>query len=607
MLDALLVEKLSSYLEKKESQAALQIIDAIHPLQEHTPVLKPGPLISFRLHEAVEEFGKAVHRIARMPQQALVINEWGEAAKQVQEAIAAYLEILEGCSTELFKQVERTGLEYWDEHFASAIAAVKGNLAHRLDDLIWSIRRLNQQLASYRWICEARKSKWTTWYKALFPRKKILPISLEFSAACALKSMKSRFRTFIEKYNNYLQLHKSAGKSVASLHDCRHLVSMDLDLQDKFKKIYLLMDLWTINLSTKAFPKEEIAANVRSAISPESAMMLFRDYLSTIRKAFLDKSRMIKKRFRGVFHDMQARKPIVDNIAGCLSELSMLRAISDKYRDFLLWAVKAPSIRSRWGLKNAKPGEELEQIRQLQFFPHEIDQLENLCKAFLVSLENESAMSNPLTAELEQEIAAHLAEMGLPLASEPILRKQAEAILILLKQLDEMGSFHPEVVEYVCLTLRKAMRADWKYHVMYEIPLFQQLYDIHQAIVEPLEERQHLNRLSKYRSILERIEKWVQSNETLQHSQDIELDLNDIKAYLQDFFAHIQTVQRVNGQPDAEKMAKSVSRINQYFLEYVYVFGKFYHSLSPDVPEVRLIRRQFLFADQYFDAIEKRL
>lgn len=607
MIDALLAEKLRTHLDNIEAQTAMQVIDAAHPLQEHAPVLRPGPLISLRLHEAVEEFGKAVHRMSQRPQQTFAANEWEMAAAQIHEALTSYFEILEGCSAELFRQVDQIGLEHWDDHFSSAIASIKDNVVHRLDDFIWGIRRLEQQLSSYQRLCQSCKGKLSLWRKAIISKQQILGHSLEKSAAGTLQSLRDHYRSFIEKYNSYLQLYKNAEKAMQSLHDCRSLASMDLDLQEKFKKVSLLMELWTNNLSSKAFSKDEIACNVRSYISPESALMLLREYYATIMKTLLDKSRMIKKRFRVVFHDMQARRPIIDNIAGCRSELAMLKSTSEKYRGFLMWAVQTPTIRARWGLSKAKKGEDLDQIKQLQSFPIDIEKLDGLCKGFLASIENEQAMLNTITVDLEQKVAVHLTEMELPLASKPILQKHASAILDSLKQLDEIASFHPEVVDYVCATLRKAIRADWKYHVLYEMALFHQLYEIHQAIVEPIEERRHLNRLSKFRAILERVEKWMSNNETLQHAHEIELSLNDIKAYLQDFFATVQAVQHINIQTDSEKLAKSVQKLNQYYLEYVYAFGKFFHSLNPEIPEARLIRRQFLFVDQYFAAIEKRL
>jgi hypothetical protein len=200
-----------------------------------------------------------------------------------------------------------------------------------------------------------------------------------------------------------------------------------------------------------------------------------------------------------------------------------------------------------------------------------------------------------------------LHEIGQPLASKSLIQRNCKALLNILQNLDEISAFYPEVVDYICRTLGTAMCWDWKYHILQQIPLFHQVYEVHQNIAATDEYRPHLNRYNKFRRILELLAQRIKDKEIPRYFHEIELDMNDLKAYLQDFLASIQ---RLGQNPEAlksEQGQQEVSMANQALLEYLYLFGKFFHSLSLDDPEHKLIRKQLLFVDQYFETIELEL
>lgn len=606
-IDAQLVDKLMQYLDHKESQLAVHVVGAIHLFYELPSIVKPE-VTSLGLNEAVEEFGKKVHRVEQMQQQVLSINDWKISAKEIQEALWNYVEVLEGCTIELFQQLDQISFEHWDVGLSRAMALIKDNLTHRMDDLMWAIRRLDQKLFEYRKICEKRSGKQAFWSKLNVFSRRILDRSLESVVHKCQKFLGFRYQKFNERYAGYIQLYKNAESSLQKFYYYRTLATMDLDAQDRFKKVYLFLKLWELNASAKALPQNEIVRALRSTISPDGAMLLFRDYYSTIKNALFDKSRMIKKKFNEVFQDEQARQALIDHAVGYRTELHMLDAMCSKYRDFLLRTDPDPYVRSRWGFSEWIVGPEPKQVKHLQTLMFDIEHLDSLCAGFQSSLKNKMALEYHLTPEeVNKEISNHLREMGQPLASKSMMKRHAESIMISLKLLDELASFDPDVVDYTCTIFCKAMRADWKYHVLQEIPLFHQLYEIHQGIVAPLEDRQHVNRLHKFRGILEHLTQWIRHSETLKHAHEIDLDINDIKAYLQDFFAYVQNVLRKDEQMDKEALGHAINMINQCLLQYRYVFGKFFHELRSDVPEERLLRKQFLFVDQYFEAIENRI
>lgn len=606
-IDTHLADKLKDYLDSKETELAVQIFGSIHFFHEMPSISKPNSTVSIRLNESVEDFGKKVHRIDQMRQQNISIDEWKLSAKQIDNALWNYIEVLESCEIELFQQLDQINFEHWNADFSRTVASIKDDLTHRLDDLMWAIRRLEQQLSVLRRTCEARSGKMGVWSRLIPFRRRILDSTLSSVVTKCQKFLGFRYQKFTDKYTGYLHLYNNAEHSLQKLYNYRYLSSMDLDVQDRFKKIYLLLEMWELNLSAKALPQNDIVKAFRSSISPEGTIALFREYYCAVRKGLFDKSRMIKKKFREVFQDPDARKPLIESTAGSRVELHMLASISSKYHDFLLRTDPDPSVRSRLGFPEWIVGPEPKQVKQLTTFINDIEHLDGMSARFQSSLEEEKAMEHRPSAQMEQEVIDHLREMGQPLASKEMMRKHAKSVMAILNKVDELASFYPDTVDYVCKIFCRSLRADWKYHVLQEIPLFHQLYEIHQGIVGPLEERQHLSRLNKFRGILDQLSLWIKHNETLKHTHEIELSINDIKAYLQDFFAHVQSLLRDEGQSNTEEIAPEVSKVYQVLLEYRYLFGNFFHELRPDIPEERLLRKEFLFVDQYFEAIENRL
>lgn len=603
VIDMSLADRLSSYLESKEVELCTRVAEAIS--FSISPSLIPAPETALHLHEVIEGFRKKIQNLAQLRQETALKEEWKIAAAKIQESLWKYIEVLEGSTTELFQQLDQISFEQWNTQLLSAMGAIKETLMHRMDDLRWAIKCLDQQLREFRSIC--KKSKRGFWRNIGFEGSRILDSSMEQSIAKCQKLLRTRYQKFTKKYTGYLHLYEKAEQSLQKLHSHRRLATLDLEVQNHIKKIYELLKMWEYNLSSKILPKNEITGALKNAYNSESILSLFCEYYSSIKRGLFDKSRMIKKKFREVFHDFQARQPIIHNVIGYCHELQLLGWMCKKYREFLLATGSNSYARSRLRLSQWIAGTELKDIKQLQAQILNIEHLNTLCESFQSALESDQAMLKTLTPKVEEEIANYLSEMSQPLASKATINKHAKMILAHLKNLDELMSFHPEVVNYTCKILCKIMRADWKYHVLHEISLFHQLYDIHHSIVGPLEERQNADRLDKFKVILDRLDQWIKHKQVLKHAHEVNLGINDIKAYLQDFFAGIQGLKNLNDKGNEDVISRSTEKIYEALLEYRYVFSKFFHHLRSDIPEERLIRKQFLFADQYFEAIENRL
>ena len=176
----------------------------------------------------------------------------------------------------------------------------------------------------------------------------------------------------------------------------------------------------------------------------------------------------------------------------------------------------------------------------------------------------------------------------------------------MLESLNELGSFESKSVEFVGEVLSRALRADWKYHVLFDLTAFEQIYKTHCGILGPLHERQHIARLETFDHLVKQLGSWVKSRTLNKHAHEIEQDMNDIKEGLQEFYAYVQRLFDAEDIP-REKALQQADEVSRGLLEYRFLFGKFFHDLRENEPEERSIRNRFLFVDQYFESIEGKL
>jgi len=603
ILDEPMAEHLSQYLENKESQLSAQIIEIILLLEGFPAVKQSYSPSFFRLSEAVEEFGRKINNAAHS-HKTLKKDRWKIAGRKVNRALWSYIEVLEGCVTELYQHIDQMGFEQWNVDVIRAITSIKDELTHRMDDLIWAIRRLEQQLKAYRKICEEAVSRWIGINKLFFAFSRILDRQLEPIARKCSKFLNFRYRKFIERYTGYLQLYETGKQSISKLHHFKVLSSMDISQQDKVKELSYLLNLWETNSKARVLQRIEPVRALRSCLTFEGATVLFKDYFFYIKEALFDKSRLIKT--QDVIGDHDSKLILMDHLTSYRNELDALKELIGSYNKF--HQQTDPGAKPWYErIFTDKPRKELpKQFYELKKLNNEIKNLETIAQNFQTSLEGVPGTESGLSIQVQNEVNRHLHEMGQPLASRDLMRRSAKSLLQSLDGLNELSSLNTHVVDFICRALCKAMCVDWKYHVLQEIPLFHKVYEIHEGISDISMERAHVNRLHKFQRIINHLEVWIRNEETLKHAQGIDLDINDIKAYLQDFLAYVQRLQPSLDDVESE-FERPLGKASQALLQYLYLFGCFFSRLNPDDAEHRMIRKQLLFIDQYFEAIDRRI
>ncbi len=603
-IDQSMAEELKTYLENKEALLGEQVIGAVHLDRNVNTALEGGVRQLLRINDAVEELGKKIHLLLQMKEPKALSPDWKTAVKHINEILWNYIDVLEGCSIELFQQIDQVGFEQWDLQMSREVTAIKDELAHRMDDLMWAFRRLNQQMKVYRKIFVSHQSGWQKVKNAIFFWRSPLDKEVESTIHKCHKFLNFRYGKFIERYTGCAQLYEAAERSLRQYRSYKSLAVRDVEMLDRFEQLYQLLTLWELNRSAKAVPQLETIRALRRLTTKDKALALFQGYLKAICIALFDQSRILKKQF-SLDSEGQIQRDLFEVVAGFRSELKMLKETMLKYHKFMINT--DPAFYSAFSIYRWLRGKKSKSIQQLDVLLHESDRLDAMCAELLVSLESDQLMERRLTTQVENEVDHYLHEMKQPLASREYMRRYAKLLLNRLHSLDEMGAFHNDVVDYICKALCRAMLADWKYHVLQEIPLFHRIYEIHHHIIGESEDRGHLNRLHRFTLLIERLEQWISARASVTHAHDIELDINDIKVYLQDFLAQVQRLEQTEDPQQKAILEQELSKARQSLIEYLYLFGKFFHKLHPDNPEQWLIRKQLLFVDQYFEAIDSKL
>ncbi|HEY4831624.1 MAG TPA: hypothetical protein VIH61_03590 [Waddliaceae bacterium] len=607
-LDRPLVEQLKSYLREKETQVSLSILHAIHTLpRERLPSALPYDAQGqIKLADAVEAFSKKIHKIGTSKPFSVSPDDWEMATRQINNSLWEYAEVLESCVSELFLQLQQIGFEQWKPELMNVVNNIKTMLNHRLDDLIWKIKRTEELLWEYRLSCEAHEGRYISLRKLLFFWKSLLDRSLISFLNKSRSFLNIRYQWFRQRFNDYLKLNLRVQESAYKFKGYQVFKLLETRVQQGIQHLYELLKLWELNAKVKSLPAREPICALRNAFSMEKSMSLFIEYYEALRNTLFDMSRKFKYDPKEIYSDEANRKTVGDRLHGFREELHTLGVTVAKYREFFLRTHPSPYVRTRWGFVEWVASPEPRQTKELLHFVYQIEYLDKLFLDLIEALKKgPSAYDNKSLTQYFNDAQRILHEIGQPLTSRNMIRVRTSRLLQLLQQMDELGSFNPDIVGDVAKIMAKALRADWQYNVIFDSTLFHQLYEIHQKILGEVDDRQHMNRMNKFLRMIEDVKDWVKTNNTLSHFKEIGVDISDMKGYLQDFLAFSQRfTSELQDRGDAVLRIESMA--NQ-LLEYRYLFGRFFHELHQHGIEGKMIRNQFLFVDQYFEAVENKL
>lgn len=602
-LDPKIIEELEYYLQEKENRLAHQIMHTftISGAESAPPVLPSGS--SLKLSDAVESFTKQVRALPKSDGGDLKAQEeCYRVEKGMNRAFWEYTEILEGCVVELFQQVRQVPLDRWHISLSVVVQALKDMLYLRIEDLMWTIRRLEKPLNEF---CQKRLAKPNRWLDWLPFKKSRIDAHLLQNLQQTETFLKTQFAGFKERYNEYLMLNIQAEESLEKMKSYAILALLDIPDQNVYVDVFRLLKMIELN----PHPKREVAIETSRALkhltSVDHVQKVFRLYLREIQEAFFTCSLEWKSLSHEEEQYPEAVKKLRAKVADLQQELRQFMLTMSRYRTFILKTDDNPYVRSRWGFTEWVVGPEPAKAKQLISLLYSAEELDANFIQFAGSLERDPLSQQNIEYHAHEEIEHLLHEMGQPLISRSMMVSRAERFLDALKACDEVGSPQISTIFYVEDKLSKAMRADWKYHVLHEFPLFHQIYRLHKGLEEVFDDPPHAFRLDRFQSLFSQMLEWVNKGDVYAHVHEIEIDMNDMKTYLQDFLASIQ---RAGKEKSSDPFFdETIVKFCQELLEYRYLFGQFFLSLMNKSPDSQQLRHQFLFVDQYFETIENLL
>lgn len=604
-LDLHTARQLSQYLIEKESELSFKIMDTIGHIVENAPEpiapqLKDSPL---KIGGAVLLFGKKIRTLATNSEFKTPKGMSQVIASQINQQCWSYLEILENCITELFIQMKMLDVTKWNEDMLEAAYSIKMTLMHHLEDLEWTLKRLNAQIGQLK-SAEGFPSFFNT-LKNLFP---FISSNIDSSLIKNLKKSRKylsfNYLKFHDNFISYQTLNKKVKKNLLRFIDYQALNNLDSESKEAFTRLYELLKMWEINQKSKVIPSGDLSNPLRNLNDPKRVSHIFEEYHYELLKEIYVRSRFLKSNSEDILTDDSVRCEVGDSLFSTLKEIHVLAATTRNYRDFLLKTDPNPYIRCRFGFGEWTVGKEPPLTKNMLLLNYEIEETNKYAEQLIHSVKTTTSLNDKSQYEQTlQKVKQLLHEMSQPLIGETTMRSLAEKILEELKSVNELETFNMEVVDFVGLTLSKILKADWKYHVLFDMKDFEKIYSIHVGIVKgDHEDRVHLNRLNEFRILCKEVKDLVKTKSFYKGLQEIELNLNDIKSSLQDFLGSVQRVIQ-----DKSTTGEMIKDIQFQLLEYRYFFGTYFHELGALGSDKQLIRNKFLFVDQYLDVVDSLL
>lgn len=592
VIDSELIDQLVSYLDEKRNRLAHDIVAIFEDGSSNIPK-------DLNLPQAIETIKAQIQFRLKEEEKTHAHLRLNSIKDRLNHASWDYVEVLEGCVVEFLQQIDNVRLDQMTQDTIKAIGNLKNILTRRIEEALESIRQLEEELREYNHAApREQRSILEKMTHVLGWRVRVLDRMLLENLHKSLQFLEARERELREHYQGYQLLAARATDSMRKFDGYHVLSRISADTQYKYREVYRLLKMWEANQKTKVMSEQELTKVLRSVAPVEQVTEVFKEYHSGLKQTLYSMSRDLKSEASQSTAEVVAVKTHLRQRLNLYSlELQSMGSTIGRYREFLLRTDPNPYVRSRWGFSDWVVGPEPRQSKELMRVGYEVESLNALSTNFRQALsKQDEVVKNSQALPFYYEIHAVLHEMGQPLASRGMMRKRADSLVTYLQELDEFGSPSAVIVESMSEILSKALRADWKYHVLHEIPAFHQLYAIHMGLVGEVEDPEHLMFVMKLRKMIQQAKEWTKTNEMGLHVKQIEQELMDLKGDLQEFLAGLD-----GGVLSQEKVALRQREL----LEYRYLFGSFCHYYCQQQGDH--VRSDFLYIDQYFEYIENKL
>ncbi|SCA62766.1 hypothetical protein SCG7086_AD_00250 [Chlamydiales bacterium SCGC AG-110-P3] len=599
VVDKELVDQLRLYLEEKEGALARHVASAFQVGDsEEIPSIRYLTLV-----DASTAAADSVSVLLQAREEGVEGLDHKELNERLDHAFWDYVEVLEGSATEFLQQLDHVRLDRLTLDTLQAIDAVKLMIIDKVKRVRDVVIQVDGILSRYFDGSQPNLSVLQRLLRRLGWSKASLDVALTAHLEKTEEALVSRDRQLKDSYQEYNRLSLKVQGSLSKLESYQILKTLDPSMLDQFSDIYRLLKMWKANLRSRGLPEKDITRILRIKVSVPQVTEVFRSYYRSLTDALYDMSRQLKAKDNV---DRAVRSEWRERVDGYSRELHSLGSSVSRFRDFLLRTDPNPYVRARWGFTERITGTEPRETRDLQRLAFEIEGLDDLYRKLFESLQNETAVL-PLRARSSyQQIQRAVHELSQPLASRPLMRKRGDYLVDLIDELDELGTTDGAVINYVAELLSKALRADWKYHVLHENPGFRRLIRVHSGIAPIADDSDYSSRMVRLNSAFEALREWAKGGSIWRPGADVEAAIERIKEVMQELLSTLQAVGQAGDTTDAQ-LSEFVTQQRRQLLELRFRFGKFCLQHLQAHPEGGQLRNQFLFVDQYFEFVENKL
>jgi hypothetical protein len=583
-LDRKIIDQLETYLTEEEKHLALLLFEIFLP--------NTKPKNDLQLTIIVEDIDRIIHSMNLQDHQNWLKQQIAMKEK-VNASLWHHTEVLESAVVELFETLKDLPIDRWQISITHVVHRLKDLLFHHLESFIWLVERLEQLMKG--------------WFKnregfLSFPSiKSDIDPQMIRHLKLTKELLDKEYNFFTQLYQRYTVLRNQTAGFVDKLKASPIYSLMENREQNIYSTFFRLLKILQLNGKQNLAISNEVKRALKHFSSSERMIKVLQHYLNELTEA-LYKSSLEWKYFHP---EEQSEHELVKQLQGKLIdfdlELKQLMLTMSYYRAFLLKSESNPYVGSRFGFSEWIVGPEPTSAKKIMELIYQAEELHNEFQRLNTSLLKGHAIS-------QEEINAshHIVELrhvrNQPLISKALMTKRIEELLRQIKDHHEIGSPDLSVIDFMTNVFSKALKADWKYNVLHGFPLFAHLYRLHQGLIEHYDDPAHAIRLARFNRLFEQIAEWVNKGEYFLHVSEIELDISDMKTYLQDFLA---VIQRTGKELEPEMhLLPIVKKLEGQLLEYRYFFGKFFYLISSKSREGQQLRNQFLFVNQYFDSME---
>lgn len=584
------LEQFREFLDKQEATLADALLLATIPAidnKDQAPLHLHGSG-HFRLAQALQVM---TARIRNLHEGKTTEAEWGSAVLIINKAFWNYVEVLEGAVQELFNHMDNVDLNGWSEDYYNVVTSFKELLAHRIEDLIWVYKRVEDLAIAYRCICKRQKNIWMIfgWLVSRFSHA--LDKSILENLAKSDELLAARYKSFDVSYKALRVLIPEIQEKESRFARFPVFITLEQEQRDLTVKLYRLIALNEKNAKLKTLNQQLLVDTLKNVAKAGSVCANFRHYVSAIKKKLFEYCLTWQSE-----HDPAIQK----SIKALEKELDFVKTQIGSYREILARSESRPYGQTRWPLTEWIVGKEPRKTRDLLHLLYQIDSLKKIFPAIKLAVDRNGLQEGYLIKRnrLKKQMDDVLHEMGQPLSSRNLIQVKADRLIELIDLVDELGGSLGDVRSMVTDVLLKAMHFDSKYQVLNDYPRFHEIYAIHEGLLPELNDSEHGKRVKLFQSIIQHVEHWVRKHESLQHVPELEVDEAAIHENLQEVLGAIKR----NNLSSEDKQ-----NYDQMILAYRYQFSQFFHFLRSYESEGNAIRSEFGFVDQYLDAMEVHL